>query len=89
MENTINQPSLLSIDADQLMTIYIYIILKADIPELIIHSELVKQFTTSMTKSTMLGYYFTTLEGSLNYILEIKDKKDFLRSEMIEEEEGH
>lgn len=88
VENNINKPSLLSIDSNQLMAIFIYIILKADIPELMVHSQFVEHFTTPMTKSTMMGYYFSTINGSLKYITKVKKKEDFLKSEMIEEEDG-
>jgi hypothetical protein len=71
--------SLLNIDADQLMTIFIFIIIKSQISELLVHSKFVKEFTTSTTRSTMMGYYYTTLEACLIYISSINDKSDFLR----------
>ena len=70
-------PSLLNIDADELMTIYIYIIIHSQLSEIFIHSAFVKYFTTAQTKSTMMGYYFSTLEGSLDYLLGINDLNDF------------
>jgi hypothetical protein len=71
-------PSLLNIDADELMTIFIYIIVKAQFPEVLIHNKIIKEFTTSTSRSTVVGYYYTTLEASLIYILSIKDKNELL-----------
>lgn len=70
-------PSLLSIDADELMTIYIYLIIHSQMPEIFIHSAFVKYFTTSYTKSNMVGYYYSTLEGSLEFLLSINTLNDF------------
>ena len=75
------KPEMLSIDADELMTIYIYIIYKCKMPSLFIHSDFIKYFTTPMTKSAMIGYYYTTLQGCLEYIMNTKNKSDFLNEE--------
>ena len=72
-------PSLLTIDADELMTIFLYIVYKCNMPLLFVHADFIKYFTSPTTKATMIGYYFTTLEGCLDYLLDIKDKKDFIR----------
>ena len=63
------------------MTIYIYIIIHSQLSEIFIHSAFVKYFTTAQTKSTMMGYYFSTLEGSLDYLLSINDLNEFLSTE--------
>ena len=73
------KPEMLSIDADELMTIFIYIIYKCKMPSLFIHSDFIKYFTTPMTKSAMIGYYYTTLQGCLEFILNCKSKSDFLK----------
>jgi len=66
--------SLLNIDADELMTIFIYVVIKSHMPELLIHAKFIKEFTTNNSRATMIGYYFTTLEASIIYILSVKDK---------------
>jgi hypothetical protein len=66
---------LLSIDADELMTIFIYVLIKSNMPNLLIHAKFIKEFTTSNSKSTMIGYYFTTLEAAIIYILSVKDRE--------------
>ena len=75
------KPEMLSIDADELMTIFIYIIYKCKMPSLFIHSDFIKYFTTPMTKSAMIGYYYTTLQGCLEFILDCKSKSDFFKEE--------
>jgi hypothetical protein len=70
--------SLLNIDADELMTIFIYIIIKSQLADLLVHSKFIKEFTTSTTRSSMIGYYYTTLEASLIYILSVKNKSDMM-----------
>ena len=73
------QPSMLSIDADELMTIFMYIIYKSHMPLLFVHADFIKYFTSPTTKSTMIGYYYTTLQGCLDFLLEVKDKGEFTK----------
>jgi len=81
--------SLLNIDADELMSIFIYIIIKSQISELPVHTKIIKEFTTCVTKNTMIGYYFVTVDASILYILDIKDKfllkdsKEVIRSSFL------
>ena len=72
-------PSLLTINADELMTIFVYIVYRCNMPNIFIHADFIKYFTSPTTKATMIGYYFTTLNGCLDYLLEVKDKKDFTK----------
>ena len=60
---------ILNIDADDLMNLFIFIVVTAQMPELVVHLMFVKYFTTPATKSTMMGYYFTTLEGSVDFLI--------------------
>ena len=73
------EPSMLSIDADELMTIFMYIIYKSNMPLLFVHADFIKYFTSPTTKSTMIGYYYTTLQGCLDFLLETKEKGDFTK----------
>ena len=70
---------LLGIEAEQLMSIFIYIIIKAKIKDIIIHCKLIRLFTTSMTKSSMIGYYYSNAEASVTYIQSIKNVKDLYK----------
>jgi len=60
--------SLLNINADELMNIFIYIIIKSQMPELLIHNKIISEFTTRTTQQSTMGYYFITLEAAIVYI---------------------
>jgi len=82
--------SLLNLDADDIMSIFIYIIIRSKIYDILIHSKFIKEFTTSITKSTMMGYYYVTMEASLMFLFEVKDvqslsklTKDQIKSSFI------
>ena len=66
--------SLLNIDSDELMSIFTYITIQSQVPELMIHTIIIKGFTTRSAKNTMIGYYYITLEASLLYIMSIENR---------------
>ena len=70
---------LLGIEAEQLMTIFIYIIIKAQINDILVHCKLIQLFTTSMTKSSMIGYYYSNAEASVTFIQTLKDVKELYK----------
>ena len=72
----------LKIDADELVSIYLYIVYKLNMPYIFIQMDFIKYFTTSATKNSIIGYYFTAVEGCLDYILEAKDKNSFARKKI-------
>jgi NADPH-dependent 7-cyano-7-deazaguanine reductase QueF len=78
MENII-KPEMLSIDSDELMTIFIYIIYKCKIPSIFVHADFINYFTTPTTKATMVWYYYITFRGCLDFLLNIKSKNDFIK----------
>jgi hypothetical protein len=41
-------------------------------------SNIISLFTTCTTKSSMIGYYYSTFEASISYILQIKNVKEIL-----------
>ena len=67
MDNYISN-SLLNINADQLIPIFIYIIINSQMPELLIHNKIINEFTTKTTKQSTIGYYLITLEAAIEYI---------------------
>ena len=73
-------PKFLNIDADELMCIYLYIIYQLKMPSLYVHLDFIRYFTTPISKQSMIGYYFTALEGCLNFILKAEDKSSFLKN---------
>ena len=78
MEEYFN-PDLLGIEAEQLMTIFIYIIIKAQIKDIMVHCKLIQLFTTSMTKSSMIGYYYSNAEASVTFIQSLKNVKELYK----------
>ena len=70
---------LLGVEAEQLMTIFIFILLKAQINDIVVHCKIVQLFTTSVIKSSMIGYYYSNAEASVSYIKNIKNIKELLK----------
>ena len=66
----------LTIEADDLMSIYLYIIYNMDLPSIFTELDFIKYFTGSTTKQSMIGYYFSTIEGCLTFIMDSKTKED-------------
>ena len=58
----------LSINADEFLSLYIFVVIKAQFPELIIHEKIIQCFTTKATKSSTVGYYNVTLNAAIEYI---------------------
>ena len=55
----------LSIDGDELILIFSFIVIKAEMPELLTHLFFIGKFITQDMKSSMIGYYYTTIEASV------------------------
>ena len=70
---------LLGVESEQLMTIFIYIIAKARIKDIVVHCRLIQLFTTSMTKSSMIGYYYSNAEASVTFIQTLKNIKELYK----------
>ena len=73
------EKKLLNIDADELMSIYLYITYNMDLPSIYTELDFINYFTGSITKQSMIGYYYTTIEGCLNFIMSSKCKEDFIK----------
>jgi len=73
--------SQLVLEADDLMSIFIYILIKSQQIDTIIHLNLIKDFTTKVSKSTMAGYYYCTLEAALMYILSVDNIEEIMVKE--------
>jgi hypothetical protein len=70
------QKKFLTIDADELMSIYLYIIYNMNLNSIYTELDFINYFTGSITKQSMIGYYYTTVEGCLNFIMSVKTKED-------------
>lgn len=68
-------PQYLNINADDLMSLFIYALVQAQFPEIIIHLKIIDEFTSKTTKGTMIAYYTTTMEAAVDFILREDYKK--------------
>ena len=67
---------LLDIDADQLMSIYSYIVYNMDLSSIFTQLDFIDNFTTNATKNSMIGYYYITVSICVKMILEAEMKSD-------------
>ena len=72
MESYIDKDYLF-IEADEIMNIFLYIIIQTQMPEILLYCKIIEYFTTQFTRSFSISYNFTLLEASLQYINELKD----------------
>ena len=70
----------LNIEEEQIMTIFIYIIIKSGIIDIFVHCKMIKLFTTCTTKSSMIGYYYSTVEAGITYIKTLKDIDELFKN---------
>ena len=59
----------LTLDADSLLMIFIYVTFKAEISQMYAHLKLANQFATPSLKQSKLGYYTSTMEVSLEQVI--------------------
>jgi len=71
---------LLNLEIDQLMIIFIYIIIKSQIYDISVHCKIIKSFTTCITKASMIGYYYSTVEAGISYLQSIQNIKELLKN---------
>ena len=74
----------LSIDGDELIKIFAYILIKAKMPEILSHLSFIKNFTTKDTKSSMIGYYYTTIEAGV-ILAKKMEEKDYNEEDLEKE----
>jgi hypothetical protein len=68
MENMLPSPGYLQVNSDELLKIFIFIVAHTQLSELFINAKFVQNFTFSLTKSSMIGFYNSTLNAAINYI---------------------
>jgi len=78
--NSYIKNDLLNLGIDQLMIIFIYIIIKSQIYDISVHCKIIKSFTTCITKASMIGYYYSTVEASVSYLQSIHNIKELLKN---------
>ena len=70
----------LFIETDEIMSIFLYIIIQSQMPELLLFCKIINNFTTQFTKGFNISYNYTLLEASLDNINEL-DIKELLKKE--------
>ena len=68
--------SFLFIEADEIMAIFVFIVIKSQMPELIIESKIISNFTTPGTRAFNISYNLTLMEASLETINKMEDTKE-------------
>ena len=71
----------LSIEADEIITIFLYIIIQSQMPEILLYCKMINNFTTQFTKSFNISYNYTLLEASIHYINDVKDITELYKKE--------
>ena len=68
--------SFLFIEADEIMAIFVFIIIKSQIPELIIETKIITNFTTPSTRAFNISYNLTLMEASIETINKMENTKE-------------
>ena len=79
MESYIKK-DLLGIEAEQIVTIFIYIIIQSGIIDIFVHCKMIQFFTTCTTKSSTIGYYYSTVEASITFIRTLKNVDELCKN---------
>ena len=73
--------SYLFIESDELKAIFLYIFIKAQMPELLVECKIISNFTTQQTRGFNISYNLSMAEASIEKILEMKDTKEINKAE--------
>ena len=82
MENMLPSSGYLQVNSDELLKIFIFIVAHTQLSDLFINAKFVQNFTFSLTKSSMIGFYNSTLDAAINYI-QIKLLEDIKDNDKI------
>ena len=75
-DNQIPEKNYLDLDADEFMSIYLYIIYNTNLETIYTELDFINYFIADKTKQSKLGYYFATVDACLNFIMSAKKKED-------------
>jgi len=73
--------SYLFIESDELKAIFLYILIKAQMPEILIECKIISNFSTQQTKGFNVSYNLSMAEASIEKILEMKNTKEIINAE--------
>ena len=68
--------SFLFIEADEIMAIFVFIIIKSQMPDMIIETKIITNFTTPGTRAFNISYNLTLMEASLETISKMENTKE-------------
>ena len=68
--------SFLFIEADEIMAIFVFIVIKSQMPDLFIESKIITNFTTPSTRAFNIAYNLTLMEASLETIHKMENTKE-------------
>ena len=71
----------LFIESDGMMSIMLYIIIQAQMPEILIYCKMINNFTTEFTRAFNISYNCATIGTSLDFINDLKDIRELTRKE--------
>ena len=77
--------SFLFIEADEIMAIFVFIVIKAQMPDLLIESKIIANFTTPSTRAFNISYNLTLMEASLETINKMDAKEIGNREKQLKE----
>ena len=80
MENYIEK-DFLFIEADEIMSIFLYIMIQSQMAEMVLFCKIINNFTTQFTKGFSIAYNYTLLEASMDFIKDVKDIKELSQRE--------
>ena len=71
----------LSIESDDLIPIFLFIVIKCQMPEIIIYEKMISNFTTPSTRSFNLSYNFAMIEIAIQHLQSLKDLKKLIKND--------
>lgn len=80
MQNYVKN-TFLNIEADEIMSIFVFIVIKSQMPELVIESKIISNFTTPSTRAFNIAYNSTLMEASLETITKMENTKELSNKE--------
>lgn len=58
----------LNINADDLMVLFIFILINSQMGDILVEEKIIDNFTTKMSRGSNIGYYYTTLQAAIDYV---------------------
>ena len=77
--------SYLFIEADEIMAIFVFIIIKAQMPELLVETKIITNFTTPCTRAFNISYNLTLMEASIETISKMNSKEIASKEKQLKE----